>query len=100
MNSEFKGGLLGLIGTNLISILLIIVTLGIGTPWAVCRIERWKVNHTVIDGKKLVFDGTGLELFSKYIIWFLLTLVTVGIYSFWLAIKMKKWVTAHTHFAK
>ena len=50
MNSEFKGGLLGLIGTNLLSILLIIVTLGIGTPWAVCRIERWKVNHTVIDG--------------------------------------------------
>ena len=99
MKSKFTGGLLGLIGINLLQGLLILITLGIGAPWAVCLKERWIAHHTVIDGRRLTFDGTGGQLFGKYIIWFLLTIVTLGIYAFWLDIKMKQWVTSHTHFA-
>ena len=54
-------------------------------------------NGTIIDGHKLIFDGTGAQLFGNYIKWFLLTIITFGIYSFWLSIKMKQWVTKHTH---
>lgn len=99
MESKFTGGLLGLIGINILAGLITIVTLGIGAPWAICVRERWIARHTVIDGRRLYFDGTGAQLFGNYIKWFLLTLVTLGIYGFWLSIKMKQWVVKHTHMA-
>ena len=100
MESKFTGGLLGLIGINILRVLLIAITLGIATPWAISMYHRWEAKHTTIDGKQLEFDGTGGQLFGKYIIWLLLTIITFGIYSFWLGIKMKQWVTYHTHVAK
>ena len=96
--SRFNGGLLGLIGINIITVLLTFVTLGIGLPWAMCMKERWYAKHTIIDGKQIVFDGNGGQLFGQYIKWFLLCIITLGIYSFWLEIKMKQWITKHTHF--
>ena len=97
--SRFDGGILGLIGTNILMTLLSIFTLGIGVPWAVCMKERWIAKHTYIDGRQLMFDGTGGQLIGNYIKWFLLTLSTLGIYGFWLDIKLKQWLVKHTHFA-
>lgn len=97
--SQFTGGLLGLIGINLLQALMIGLSLGLGTPWAICMKERWMAGHTIIDGKRLTFDGTGSQLFGNYIKWFLLTILTLGIYGFWLDIKMKQWITKHTHHA-
>ncbi|MBE6639188.1 MAG: DUF898 domain-containing protein [Ruminococcaceae bacterium] len=97
MQSKFTGGLLGLIGISIAQALLTLITLGIGTPWAICMKERWLAKHTIIDGRQLVFDGTGGQLFGNFIKWFLLSIITLGIYSFWLTIKMKKWVVKHTH---
>ena len=97
MESKFTGGLLGLIGISILQSLLIIITLGIATPWAVCMKESWNAKHTTIDGRQVYFDGTGGQLFGNYIKWFLLSIITLGIYSFWLGIKMKKWVVKHTH---
>ena len=90
MESKFNGGLLGLIGVNLVQFLITLITLGIGAPWAVCFKERWIASHTVLDGKQLTFDGTGGQLFGTYIKWMLLTIITIGIYSLWLNINMKK----------
>ena len=98
-NSEFDGGLLGLIGISILQGILITFTLGLGAPWAGCIRERWVAKHTIIDGRRLTFDGNGGQLFGNYIKWFLLTIVTFGIYGFWLSIKMKQWVVKHTHFA-
>ncbi len=97
MESKFTGGLLGLIGVGIAQFFITLLTLGIGTPWAICFKERWYVKHTVIDGVQLTFDGTGGQLFGNYIKWFLLTLITLGIYSFWMGINLKKWVVKHTH---
>ena len=97
--SKFDGGLLGLIGINILQSLLIAITLGFGAPWAICMKQRWIAKHTVIDGQRLVFDGTGGQLFGNYIKWILLTLITFGIYGFWLGIKMQQWITKHTHHA-
>ncbi|MGM9624950.1 MAG: DUF898 family protein [Eubacteriales bacterium] len=97
MHSEFNGGLLGLIGINILQFLLTAITFGLGAPWAVCIKQRWIADHTILDGHRLVFDGTGGQLFGNYIKWFLLTIITLGIYSFWLQIKMKQWVVSHTH---
>ena len=95
--SEFNGGLLGLIGINILEKIIITITLGIAAPWAVCMKESWIAKHTKIDGRQVYFDGTGAQLFGNYIKWFLLTIITLGIYGFWLDIKMKKWVVKHTH---
>ena len=97
MESKFTGGLLGLIGISILQGLIITFTLGIATPWAVCLKESWIAKHTIIDGRQLVFDGTGGQLFGNYIKWFLLTIITFGIYSLWLSIKMKQWVVKHSH---
>ena len=95
--SKFTGGLLGLIGINILSAIITGITLGIAAPWAVCLKQEWIAKHTIIDGHKLYFDGTGGQLFGNYIKWFLLTIITLGIYGFWLDIKMKQWIVKHTH---
>lgn len=97
MKSSFTGGLLGQIGISILCGIIIIITFGIGVPWAVFISEKWLAKHTIIDGHQLYFDGTGAQLFESYIKWFLLTIITLGIYSFWLGIKMKQWVVSHTH---
>ena len=99
MNKEsyFDGGLLSYIGHSLLAAFIIGFTFGLATPWAVCFMQNWKTRHTVIDGQRLYFDGTGSQLFGNWIKWFLLTIITLGIYSFWLHIKMEQWITTHTH---
>jgi|GEM_PF-259892 len=96
--SKFTGGILGFIGIGLLKFFLILFTLGIATPWAVCMSERWWAKHTYIEGKRLVFKGKGIQLFGRYILWWFLTIITLGIYLFWLQIAMKKWVVKHTYF--
>lgn len=97
--SKFTGGLLGLIGIGIVSVIVAIITLGFGIPWTVCYKQRWYAEHTYIDGKQLVFKGTAMGLFGQYIKWFLLTIITIGIYGFWLNIKLHQWVVANTTFA-
>ena len=96
--SKFTGGLWSLIGLNLSNALLIIFTLGLGTPCAICREYRWLYKNQVIDGRRLVFEGTAGSLFGHWIKWMLLGFITFGIYFFWLPIKQQKWITEHIHF--
>jgi hypothetical protein len=97
--SEFTGGLLGLIGINILILALFVFTLGLGLPWCVCLKQDWLAKHTIIDGRRVWFDGNGLQLFGNYIKWFLLCIVTLGIYGFWMSIKFRQWTTRHMHFA-
>ena len=62
--SYFDGKLLQLIGWSLLGALITLVTLGICYPWAVCMIYSCEAKHTVINGKRLQFDGTALQLFG------------------------------------
>lgn len=98
--SDFDGGVWGLIGIRLLQFLLILVTLGIATPWAICKYERWVAKHTIVDGRRLVFDGKGGQLFGRLLLWGLLTIVTLGIFSLWLPIKYQKWLVSHIHVAQ
>lgn len=97
MESKFTGTLWGLIGIYVLQFALTTLTLGLAAPWALCIKQRYLAKHTVIDGHRHTFDGTGAELFGTYIVWFLLLVVTLGIYGFWINIKMHKWMTSHTH---
>ena len=99
MKSKFKGGLLGLIGVNILSFLITFFTLGLAAPWAVCIKYKWELNNTIIKGRKLKFVGSGSSLFLHYIKWWILTVITFGIYGFWLKIKMLQWKTENIVFA-
>ena len=98
-DSYFDGGILDYIGYSILVAIICGLTLGIATPWAVCMMQNWKTKHTVVDGQRLDFDGTGAQLFGNWIKWFLLTIITFGIYGFWLKIKMEQWIVKHTHHA-
>lgn len=97
-SSYFDGGILGWLGWRFLASLLSIVTLGFGTPWAFCFLYKWETSHTVINGKRLKFVGTGGSLFGHWLLWLLLTIVTLGIYGLWLNIKLLQWKTKNTVF--
>ena len=96
--SYFDGGLAQLIGWSILGFLVTVITLGICYPWALCKIYGWKINHTVIEGRRLKFNGTAIGLFGQWIKWLLLCIITLGIYSFWLSIALEKWKVKHTTF--
>lgn len=96
--SYFDGGLLQLIGWSIVAFLITAFTFGICYPWALCLLYGWKVEHTVIEGKRLKFDGTGMQLFGNWIKWFLFCVITLGIYSLWVGIALEKWKAKHTFF--
>ena len=49
--------------------MLSVVTFGFGIPFACCLKIRWETKHTIINGKRLYFNGTALQLFGKVILW-------------------------------
>lgn len=99
MESKFTGNILEYLGMTVVTVVISACTFGLAVPWTIAWYQSWLTKNTVIDGRKLTFDGNGTQLFVNYIKWFLLTLVTFGIYGLWLAIKMQQWITKHTHFA-
>ncbi len=97
--SSFDGTLLQMIGIDLLNAFLILITLSIYAPWAICRVQRWKVDHTIVDGRRLNFDGKGSQIIGRWFLWGLLIIVTFGIYALWVPIKLEQWKAEHTHFA-
>jgi len=97
-NSYFDGKLIQLIGWSLLGGLLMLVTFGLAYPWVLCMVYGWKVNHTVVEGRRLVFRGTGGSLFGHWIVWMLLCIITLGIYGFWLVIALEEWKAKNTYF--
>lgn len=98
-DSYFDGGLLQLIGWNLLGIFVTAITIGICYPWAVCMVYGWETKHTIVNGHRLAFDGKAIQLFGSWVKWLLLTVITLGIYGFWVGIALKKWKAKHPHFA-
>lgn len=99
MESKFTGNILGYIGRALLGTLLTAVTFGIMAPWAIVLINRWEIENTYIEGRRLRFEGTATSLFLNYIKWWFFTIITFGIYGFWLHIKVRQWVVKNTYFA-
>ena len=97
--SYFDGGLFGLIGWHIVGFFLTALTLGICFPWALCLVYGWKINHTVIEGRRLQFNGRAVSLFGNWLKWLLLCVITIGIYIFWLGIALEKWKVKNTTFA-
>lgn len=75
--SYFDGGILQLVGYSILAALLTAISFGIGYPWALCMLQRWETKHTVVESKRLNFDGTGLQLLGMWIMLALIPLVVL-----------------------
>ncbi len=97
--SKFDGGFWGYLGVNLLALLVTVITAGLGSWWAICKVQRWKTSHTVIDGRRLYFDGKAMQLLGTEIKWLFFTVITLGIFALWLPVRYMNWVAKHTHHA-
>ena len=97
-DSYFDGKLLELIGYRILGFLITIFTLGIASAWAEKFIIAYKIEHTVYNGKRLKFEGTGASLFVQRFKWVFLSIITLGIYSLWVPLKKENWIYSNTHF--
>lgn len=95
--SYFDGSTWAYIGWWLLGALLTVATLGVGLAWAQCMFWRYRAKHTVVCGRRLTFDGTGLQLFENYLVWGVLTLITLGIYGLWVPFKVRSWYCGHLY---
>ena len=91
-NSYFDGGILGLLGTNILSLLVLIIPF-VGPAWSRIIKLRWETRHTVIDSRRHIFQGAVGGLFVKKLLWGLLTVVTFGIFGLFKPVKALRWET-------
>ena len=97
-DSYFDGSLIELIGWRLLAFLITIVTVGIAAPWGSRMLYSYQMKHTVYNGKRLKFEGTGGDLFVNQFKWVLFTIITLGIYAIFVPVKKTKWVISNIHF--
>lgn len=95
--SKFDGSGVEALGYLVLGTIICLVTCGFGAPWMICTITKWRLEHTVINGKRLTFTGTGGSLLGHWILWWFLTIITFGIYGFFLYVSLKKWELKHTY---
>ena len=96
--SKFSGSVIIFGLLNLLWGFLNIITLGILIPWTTTWKEKYYAEKSMYSGKKVKFDGKGIQLLGRWVLWELLCIVTLGIYAFFMAIALKKWVVKHQHF--
>lgn len=73
------------------------MSFGLLFPFAMCYKQKWIAKHTVINCKKLVFNGKALSIICHYLLWCLLSVITFGIYGIWLPMKIYGWQVKNTH---
>jgi uncharacterized membrane protein YjgN (DUF898 family) len=100
-SNEFKfvGGAANYLGTAILAFCITVFTIGIMYPFALVLMERWKAKHATIDGRRVVFTGTGLGLFGLWIKWLVLSIITLGIYTLWVGPQIQKWKWENLSFA-
>ena len=97
VESEFDGKWYQLLGVNILTAFVTLITLSLGIYWAHCYQIRWLCGHRTISGQRMYFDGQAIQFFGKCILWTLLTIITLTIYSFWFTVKAMDWTASHTH---
>lgn len=96
--ATFDGWLGQQVLITLLGAVISVLTLGLALPAAATASARWRATHTVLDGRRLTFDGKGAQLFGHYIKWWLLSVVTLGIYAWFIPNRLRAWKAKHTHY--
>lgn len=98
MESYFDGSISEYIGIWVVSVFATLFTLGLATPWVICMYTNYEVTHTVVNGRRLGFDGSGISLIIDMALWFLLAIISFGLLSFILPVKFYQWKARHIVF--
>ncbi len=90
----------GLFFTKIVGLLITILTLGIGKPWAETMvIRKWTANLS-IGGRSVTYHGTAMELFGIWIKVLILSVITLGIYYlFWGRYAVDRYVDSRLSWA-
>ena len=101
---KFAGTGAEMLGPVLASGLLAAITLGIYTPWFLCRVQKLILTRTVIyeNGRSagsMDFVGSGEALFGSFILGALLCLITFGLYSAWFQVALRRYFLQNTRVA-
>jgi uncharacterized membrane protein YjgN (DUF898 family) len=92
IESKFSGGVFPIFLFCISAPILLMISLGLATPFIVCTVIRWICNNSTIGGKNYRFKGTAMGLFGRWILWYILTIITIGIYGFWSTRNQIIWI--------
>jgi uncharacterized membrane protein YjgN (DUF898 family) len=93
---HFDGGAGSYLGVSIVSFLITALSLGLLFPLAYVRRLRWRIDHTLIEGRRMRFTGTGRGLFGFWLRCWILMVITLGIYGFWVRPQLERWACDHT----
>ncbi len=81
---------------------LLVLTLGLSTPWFLARFYRWVASQVDIDGERMTFNGTGGQIFGAWLVTLLLGWVPVlgpVAVGLWIHQRIAAWRWQHTTLA-
>src|SRR5574344_783767 len=90
-NSYYDESLLAYVGFEVLYFLMGLLSAGLLSPLTVYLSASRRVQHTVINGKRLCFDGKIHQIYGRFFVWVFLSLVTLFIYTFFVGIEIRKW---------
>lgn len=95
---EFRGDGLMYFLFWFVTPVLAIITLYLGTPWIYCWKKKWFISNSFINNRKLIFTGTGAQVFGLFIKIFFFSIFTFGLYIPFGIVSIKRWELKHTFF--
>ena len=101
---KFAGTGAEMLGPLLIGGLLALITLGLYTPWFLCRLQKLILTRTAIyeNGRPaggMDFVGSGGALFGTFLLGALLCLLTFSLYSAWFQVTLRRYFLQNTRIA-
>lgn len=93
---QFDGKARDYLFVGIAAYLITLITFGLGFPWATTMLLRWKASHTILNGQRMVFTGSGSSLFGKWIVWWVLTILTFGLFGMIVWARYSRWVVENT----
>lgn len=97
--SERKGSIVSIFFIALAKHFLSIISIGILNTAYEIRVYKYDIEHTIIDGRKLRFDGKTKDVFRIRTKRLFFGILTLGIYLLFNRFKFKRWLCENTHFA-
>jgi len=79
--------------------ILVMLTLGLYTPYFQMKLREFWVRNSYFGSKKFEFDGEGKDIFKNFLLAIPLSLLTLGLYSIWYKAFVARYTWSHTHFA-
>jgi|GEM_PF-3125783 len=91
-------GILGHIFLGMIMSIFAIFTLGFSLAWWIAKFTRWIKEHTVLNNRRLRFDGNGRQVWGTVVTNVILILITAGLYTWYARKRIIRWEVKHTSF--